>query len=254
MKKSVGLYFNNSKLEYKKIELVKRIGFDEFFSDIYDEGEDLSLKQQCEFGKSLGLNCTMIHCLYNEPDLHYFWEIGDNGDEICEKYCNQIRLIKGLTKNFVVHLNANKNQKQSLIGIERIRQMLSVCDQCDINLCIENLYSETEIPYIFNNIKHEKLKICFDTGHKHFLTPNFEVIKNFYKYVEVLHMHDNHGKSDEHLICGRGNIDWKNFAKELRVIPNIVLSCEARSVDADMDEFLREVYNSLTLIEQYMCE
>lgn len=252
MKKSIGLYFDNSKCVSKKIELVKKIGFDEFFTDIYDEGEDLSLKEQCEFAMSLGLKCTMIHCLYYEPDLHYFWELGDKGDEICEKYCKQIKSVKGLTKNFVVHLNADKNQKQSEIGIKRINKMLSVCDECEINLCVENLYSETEIPYIFKNINHKRLKICFDTGHKNFLTPNFEVVKNYFKYVEVLHLHDNHGITDEHLICGNGNIDWKKFAKELKLISNVTLSCEAKNKDMEMDNFLKKVYSSLVLIEQCM--
>ncbi len=252
MKKSVNLYFNNSKLEKEKLMAIKAIGFDEFFTDIYDEGEDLDLSEQCEYGRNLGMECTMIHCLYNEPVLHYFWEEGEEGDKICLDYCSQIKRAKGLTKNFVVHLNAAKTQQQSRFGLQRIRKMLQICEECDMNLCIENLYSDTEIPYVFKHIKHKNLKICFDVGHKNFLTPKFELLKEYYQFVEVLHLHDNHGQKDEHLVCGKGNIDWQSFAKELSVIPDIVLSAEVRNDTSNNIQFLTEVYAGLKLIEEFV--
>lgn len=254
MKKSIGLYFNNNKLEKDKLLKIKEIGFDEFFADIFDMGEDLSLKDQCEFAKSIGLKCTMIHCLYYEPDLHFFWEECARGDKICDDYCNQIRKIKGLTENFVVHLNADKNQSQSKVGLKRIKQMLAVCEEIKVNLCIENLYSETEIPYIFENINHKRLKICYDVGHQNFLTPNFEILKNYHAYIEVLHLHDNHGISDEHLICGYGNINWASFAKDLKLLPNIVLSAEIRQNNYYGEEFLKDAYNSLAMIENLIVQ
>lgn len=249
MKKSVNLYYNKNKSEKDKLLEIKEFGFDEFFTDIYDTNEDLTLREQCQFAKSIGLQCTMIHCLYNEPILHYFWEDGESGDNICEDYCKQIRSCKGLTKNFVIHLNANKDQKQSKFGLLRLRKILNVCDECDINLCIENLYSEKEIPYIFRYIKHKRLKICFDVGHQNFLTPNFDIMKRYGKYVEVLHLHDNHGLKDEHLVCGQGNIDWSIVAKGLRSFPNLVLSAEVKCKDCVKDNFLSDVYNGLCIIE-----
>ena len=204
----------------------------------------MTIFEQLDFASSLGLKCTMIHCLYNEDILHYFWEKGVEGDLLCEDYCKQIRKVKGLTKNFVVHLNAKKSQKHSLIGLERINKMLKVCEECGVNLCIENLYSETEIPYIFERIKHDKLKICFDVGHKNFLTPEFDLMKEYSQFVEVLHLHDNHGEKDEHLICGCGNIDWKTFAEDLSKVPNVALSAEVKTQNANMS-FLKDVYLSL---------
>ncbi len=248
MKKSINLYFNNSKHEKDKLLKIKEVGFDEFFTDIFDVGEDLSLKEQCEFAKSIGLKCTMIHCSYYEPDLHFFWEEGAMGNKICHDYCNQIRKINGLTENFVVHLNADKKQTQSKVGLKRIKQMLAVCEEINVNLCIENLYSETEIPYIFENLHHKRLKICYDVGHRNFLTPNFDIIKNYHAHIQVLHLHDNHGISDEHLICGYGNINWTIFAKDLKLLPNIVLSTEVKNNNCG-EEFLKDVYNSLAMIE-----
>ncbi len=252
MKKSINLYFNYENPVKEKIEKIKEVGYDEFFTGVYDDGLDMSFQEQCTFAKTVGLECTMIHCRYDENLIHYFWEDCLQGEDLLFDYCSQIRKAKGLTKNFVVHLNADKNQKQSNIGLKRIEKMLQVCEECGLNLCIENLYSETEIPYIFKNINHNRLKICFDIGHKNYLTPNFEVLKIFHKYVEVVHVHDNHGIKDEHLICGKGNIDWKLFIKELKKIPNIVLSAEVKYGDGDCTKFLKEVFDGLSMIENFL--
>ena len=255
MKKSINLYFDNHELAKDKLLKIKAAGFDEFFTGLYAKQPDWSVEKQCAFAKTLGLPCTMIHCSYYEPDLHYFWEDGIFGDKICQDYCSQIRRSCGLTKNFVVHLNAEKEQKQSLIGLQRIKQMLAVCEECNMNLCVENLYSATEIPYIFKHIQHEKLKICFDVGHKNFLTPDFEILKDYHEFVAVLHLHDNHGKADEHLACGLGNVDWRKFATELRLIPSVVLSCEVKKKETDMldnQAYLQKVLEGLLLIESYL--
>ena len=187
---------------------------------------------------------------YNEPKLHYFWEDGKKGDEVCDFYIKQIEISKGLSENFVIHLNGPQEYNLSEVGLNRIRKMLEVCDKCNINLCVENLYSEEEIPYIFKNINHNRLKICYDVGHKNFLTPNFDIMARYSEYISVLHLHDNNGTKDEHLPCGRGNIDWKKFAQEeLITIPNITLSAEVREVG---NNILQETFEGLEMIEKFV--
>ena len=34
-------------------------------------------------------------------------------------------------------------------------------------------------------------------------------------HLITLHLHDNHGEQDEHLLPGRGNIDWDGVVKAL---------------------------------------
>ena len=132
MKKSVNLYFTNKVPAKEKLIQIKNIGFEEFFTGVYENNEGLSLSEQVEFARNLGLKCTMIHCSYIEPNLHYFWEEGKKGEEICDEYCRQIKLSSGLTDNFVVHLNGSKNQYQSRIGLLRLQKMLEVCDTCNM--------------------------------------------------------------------------------------------------------------------------
>ena len=222
MKKSVNLYFYG--------------GYDEFFTGIYDKNETLTFLEQLYYAKKIGLDCTMIHCQYFEPELDNFWLKNEIGDNICNSYLDQIKKCQNLTKNFVVHLNGSKDCCVSEIGITRLEKLLEECEKYDINLCIENLFSEQEIPYVFSKIKSNHLKICFDTGHKNFLTPNFDVMGNFGKFVSVLHIHDNDGVADLHKIIGKGTIDLENLAKDLAINKDLVLSSEIKYKDENYKE------------------
>ena len=254
-KTSINLYYNTNLDSKYKIDLIKELGYDEFFTGVYAAHETMSAIDQINYAKELGLKCTMLHCSYTEKDLNDFWFDNEIGDRVFDSYAEQIRTHKGLMDNFVVHLNGSFNSPITEFGLTRIKQLLEICEECDTNLCIENLYSDEEIPYIFSNIKHPRLKICFDTGHRNFLTPNFNVLKDYGKYITVLHIHDNHGKTDEHIVCGEGTIDWEDFAKEIAKYPNIALSAEVKTNTKNKDTLITdqlEAFKKLnTLISKY---
>lgn len=239
-KTSINLYCNKEIDSKFKIDKIKALGFDEFFTGVYDDIETMTAKEQIDYAQSIGLKCTMLHCSYTETDLNDFWLNTELGESVYENYAEQIKKHKGYCDNFVVHLNGSYESTTTEIGLARIRKLLDICEQCNTNLCIENLYSKDEIPYIFKNIKHPRLKICFDVGHKNFLTPDFDVIKDFGEFITVLHIHDNHGKTDEHLVCGEGTIDWDDFAKNITKLPHIVLAAEVKSKPYNKDTIIED--------------
>lgn len=245
MKKSVNLYFDSLTETKTKILAIKQLGYDEFYTGIFDKNETLNLTEQVNFAKKLGLECTMIHSSYKDFSLNNFWLDNSLGDEILNSYIKQLELCKNLTKNFVVHLNDSTNSIVSIVGLERIKKLLKICEKQDINLCIENLYSEKEIPYIFEHIKHKNLKICFDCGHQNFLTLKFDVMKNYHNFVSVLHLHDNDAKSDQHNVCGTGSINLKKLAKDLSRSQNLTLSAEIRTYGKNYYDVLKENFNAL---------
>lgn len=253
MKKSVNLYLylNKNNIDSKKkLNSIKKIGYDEFFTGINDKNETLKLKEQIEYAKSIGLSCTMIHCSYKEMELNNFWLDNEEGEKLVENFINQIELCHDYSKNFVVHLNGSKESITSEIGLKRILKILQICEKYDINLCVENLYSDKEIPFIFENIQHKNLKICFDYGHQNFLTPNFDIMKNFGEYVSVLHIHDNFGSIDEHLVIGKGNINWDKVAEDLKNRQDLVLSSEIKIKEENYQEILKENLNGLELLNK----
>jgi sugar phosphate isomerase/epimerase len=66
----------------------------------------------------------------------------------------------------------------------------------------------------------EHLGICVDTGHAHMhsrlsVSPTLEFLRTFRNYLIHLHLHDNQGEEDEHLVPGSGTIEWAEVFKEL---------------------------------------
>ena len=59
-------------------------------------------------------------------------------------------------------------------------------------------------------------------------TKDFDIMKDYGKYVTVLHIHDNNGEKDEHKIISHGNIDWDYVAKGLSDKQDIILSSEIK--------------------------
>lgn len=251
MNKSINLYCNSEISTEEKIKAFKAVGYDDFYTGMYDRKETMAVKEQLEFAKRLGMLGNMMHCSYYEPDLNYFWEDCEIGEKVCDSYIQQIESCEGICKNFVVHLNGAKGSKQTVIGLNRILRILKACEKFDTNLCIENLYSEYEIPYIFKNISHKNLKICYDIGHVNFLTPDFKICEQFGQYITVLHIHENNGIKDEHKPLTVGGKIFKKLANELAYLDkNVTLAAEIKVTKEEFYSAIKQSLDSFNCLER----
>ena len=50
--------------------------------------------------------------------------------------------------------------------------------------------------------------ICLDFGHAHLMGDVADAIETAAEHLITTHVHDNHGRDDEHLVPYRGSIDW----------------------------------------------
>ncbi len=57
--------------------------------------------------------------------------------------------------------------------------------------------------------------IVIDVGHRNMVGDPVEALRIAGHHLITLHLHDNHGEQDEHLLPGRGNIDWDGVVKAL---------------------------------------
>jgi len=82
-------------------------------------------------------------------------------------------------------------------------------------LMLENVYEDDpdDIRIILEGLKLQNVGFCLDAGHlfafgQSQLQPWLEELGS---YIGQLHLHDNHGRSDEHLPLGHGKIDFKQL-------------------------------------------
>ena len=60
--------------------------------------------------------------------------------------------------------------------------------------------------------------VVIDTGHQNIVDDPVETLRIIGEHLITLHLHDNHGEQDEHLLPGRGNVDWNGVVDALHEI------------------------------------
>ena len=75
--------------------------------------------------------------------------------------------------------------------------------------------------------------VVIDTGHRNIVGDPVEALRTIGEHLITLHLHDNHGQQDEHLLPGRGTVDWNGVVGALNEIeyPGVFMYELSRSED-----------------------
>jgi sugar phosphate isomerase/epimerase len=116
--------------------------------------------------------------------------------------------------------------------ITSLTEIVEFCSQWDIKIAIENTLPGrlgshwSEIQYILETISSEYLGVCLDTGHYMLNQESTErgTLKldkepiDWKKHLFHIHIHDNDGKSDLHLLPEEGGFPWSQLLSYLKMI------------------------------------
>lgn len=100
--------------------------------------------------------------------------------------------------------------------IESYRVLVSHGRKRGIRVAVENIDEPESFPIIqslFDNVP--QLTLCFDTGHAQKYGVWDKYLPVYLDRISSLHIHDNHGDEDEHLVPGEGGIDFTEFFNQL---------------------------------------
>ncbi len=109
------------------------------------------------------------------------------------------------------------------INYDFFKALLPTAKENGVTICFENMpmkaltisTPEKSLEFI-RKIDDENFKFCIDTGHSMvFGIQPADAVRMAGKDLKVLHVHDNHGSKDEHLIPYQGVVDWKDFRHAL---------------------------------------
>ncbi len=101
--------------------------------------------------------------------------------------------------------------------------LLPTAKENGVTICFENMpmkklsISTPEKTLEFIHLIHdENFRLCLDTGHSMvFGIQPAEAVRLAKDDLKVMHVHDNHGKNDEHLIPYSGIVDWADYRRAL---------------------------------------
>ncbi|HUT61123.1 MAG TPA: sugar phosphate isomerase/epimerase family protein [Phycisphaerae bacterium] len=101
-------------------------------------------------------------------------------------------------------------------GLARSRQILRALEpaarRAGVVLALENLpgAAATDEPFldaVFSEFPPDLVGFCYDTGHA-LIASQTGMLRRYIGRLVVTHLHDNDGSSDQHLLPGRGKVDW----------------------------------------------
>lgn len=142
----------------------------------------------------------------------------------------------------VIHPGVDKwrypNLEQTWLSLARefFKPLIEQAKKCDCRLAIENIYEETPetLVQLTNEIDSDWFGHCFDAGHWRLFgkRPMSKWLAAISPRLLHLHLHDNHGKADEHLPVGEGHIDFTPLRLALDEMPTLPsMTLEAHSLE-----------------------
>ena len=135
-------------------------------------------------------------------------------------------------------------------------ELLPEAEKCGVTICIENIWGRINTPERLLQIKSHfdtpYLGFCYDAGHANLMTNgkaypdgaaaedwgifgetpdwNDPILEKMLPHVVNCHLHDNNGDRDRHMLCGKGNVDWKKISALLKTAPRLKnMQCESLS-------------------------
>lgn len=207
---------NENVSAFQTIDAVKAAGFKNVFVQWYNKDWAPSQQEQLDYARKNGLNVLFAHLGYK--NINEIWEDGENGDRMVAGFIKDFDVCKKNGINLVVmHVNGRAfAPPYGKIGLDRFIKLADYAQKCGIKIALENTRIPGYLEYIIENVGYDNVGICFDAGHCHaHFKDNFDFLK-FKNKIFAVHLHDNFGELDEHLLPFDGTVNWPWVTKMLK--------------------------------------
>ncbi len=236
----------------ERLRLIRQAGF--CATSLWWGDEDgLGKQRQPALARRLGLKIDNVHAPYSNTNA--LWESGLEGEAYLQTLCSCLADCRrhGIP-TAVVHITRLSTQPPvTQVGLSRVKRLVECAEREQVNVAIENLNSIPHLDRIFAELRSERLGFCYDSGHEHFNHPDADCLTRYGDRLFAVHLHDNWGDADAHLLPYDGSIAWDTIKAKLkacRAIPYLTLEVDfkrehpksARYLDLSAAEFLALAY------------
>ncbi|MEN6548629.1 MAG: sugar phosphate isomerase/epimerase family protein [Armatimonadia bacterium] len=163
-------------------------------------------------------------------------------------------------RTYVVHLGAAPQDGNKEAAWGRVRKAVDElgtrAEALGVALALENgmqgyLATNDELLAFVAGYDHPAVGICYDSGHAHIMEGAATVLEALSQYVVTVHLHDNDGTADQHLVPGHGTIDWRPVAEALARCPRLI-HAEIEAANCTQWPPTPEVYSQTELYARYL--
>lgn len=201
-----------------RLKLIKDIGFNSielYWTNEYQEanGDKNEIAQNC---LEQGFRVSCLHTTFNRAKL--LWDNSLAGEGLFNEYIQTILDANHYNcKHIVMHLDGIGDRT---IFESRIYRLQNMANDYGITLCAENLPYSDNLDFICQNTT---MGLCCDIGHYN-IRRSVAIERNINR-IKYVHLHDNYGETDSHLLPGEGNTNYSAspIAEILRLPCEILL-------------------------------
>jgi len=118
----------------------------------------------------------------------------------------------------VLHLGTpsnlnNPDDNHRSAAVRSLEEICNLAEPLGVRVAVEvipNRLSDAAslVSILENELDAGRPGICLDFGHAHLMGDVADAIETVAEHVIATHVHDNHGREDEHLVPYMGSIDW----------------------------------------------
>ncbi len=211
MKTGIFSWFSYPMPIEERLRLIKATGFDA----VSLWWGDADKHQQPDAARRIGLEIDNVHAPF--PLTNDLWLDHPVGDEYlkallsCVEDCHQHKI-----PTVVIHINGAKDDAEITdTGIKRINRLVELAEKTKVRLAFENWIHLRHLDYVFNHIKSEYLGFCYDSGHENFSREGIDCLSKYGDRLFAVHLDDNFGDHDTHLLPFDGTVDWASVKTKL---------------------------------------
>lgn len=175
----------------------------------WEQEEGRSPLENLQLIRKSGLLVDQVHLSYYPGGL---W----SGEEVAYTKAF-IRSLEELSQAYVplaVFHPASQGIMKRPVSEEGLYQFSKIYERSKIlgiELAGENLKDDSHLLALLDNFD---ISLCLDTGHLG-VSDNYPLLKNYFHRIRSLHIHDNNGEEDLHLIPGDGLLELEKLLKEV---------------------------------------
>lgn len=199
----------------ERLRLIKQAGFDATILWWEDDSDD-SKHGQPEMVRKIGLEIDNIHAPFQ--NANQLWQDSLNS-------ADYLTMLLGCVDDCALHdiptvvihmASFTEMPLVTSIGLKRINQLVDRAELKEVNLAFENLKFFPPLAYVFENAQSKRLGFCFDSGHQHCSHPEVDYLGRYGDKLFAVHLADNFGHADTHLLPYDGTVNWGKLKTRLK--------------------------------------
>lgn len=202
----------------ERYRAIRQAGFDgvlifwsnEFGRNTY--GTD-NFRAGAEFAREAGLFIENIHApVLCQNDL---WKESLAGQTALDCYLQCLKDCADFEiPAMVLHLPDDACRANSAAA-DRINRLAEQAERLNVNVAFENLRNAENLAFALTQTDSQKIGFCYDSCHHQNYAPGTDLLAQHGSRLMALHLHDNGGARNQHLLPFDGGLDWPSIMGQI---------------------------------------